>query len=299
MTERVKLACQPTVILVPLTKILPVRAISPEGKRTAKYLCIAASVRELGLIEPLIIHPQQGTPGIFMLLDGHSRFEVLKDLGHTEARCLVATDDEAFTYNHKVSRLSAIQEHFMILKAIKGGVSEARIAETLNVNVASIREKRDLLRGICPEVVTLLQEKRATAGTMRELRKVTPMRQIEMAELMVSTCNYSSMYAKCMVAATPQEQLVEPERPKEFRGMSSDDIARMEREMVTLGREFKLIEESHGKTVFALTIVTAYLRKLLDSARVVRYLSQHHPEVLAEFQKIIESKSLNELAAAS
>ena len=32
--------------------------------------------------------------------------------------------------------------------------------------------------------------------------------------------------------------------------MTSDDIARMEREMATLAREFKLIEESHGKNVF-------------------------------------------------
>jgi 16S rRNA G1207 methylase RsmC len=34
------------------------------------------------------------------------------------------------------------------LKAIKSGVSEARIAETLNVNIASIREKRDLLQEV-------------------------------------------------------------------------------------------------------------------------------------------------------
>jgi hypothetical protein len=275
------------------------RIVTAEAKRTVKFQCIAASVRELGLIEPLIIFPQAGAPGCFLLLDGHSRLEILKDLRHPDAKCLVAIDDEAFTYNHKVSRLSAIQEHFMILKAIKGGVSESLIAETLNVNVTSIREKRDLLHGICPEVIGLLQERRATSGTMRELRKVKPMRQIEMAELMIATANYSSAYAKCMVAATLQEQLVESEQPKECRGMTVDDIARMEREMTTLGREFKLIEESHGKTVFALTIVTGYLRKLLDSARVVRYLSQHHPEILTEFQKILESRNLAEVAAAS
>lgn len=299
MTDRVKFSCEPTVLLVPLAKICPMRTISPAAKRTSKYCCIAASVRELGVIEPLVVHPQASTPGFYILLDGHTRLEVAKDLKHADIKCLVATDDESFTYNHKVNRLSAIQEHFMILKAIKAGVSEVRIAETLNVNVASIREKRDLLQGICPEAVELLKDKRATAGTMKELRKVQPMRQIEMAELMCATNNFSSAYAKCMVAATHQEQLIEPERPKEFRGMTSDDIARMEREMVTLGREFKLIEESHGKNVFELTIVNGYLRKLLDSARVVRYLSQHHPEILSEFQKIVEARNLSDSAAAS
>jgi hypothetical protein len=34
---------------------------------------------------------------------------------------LIATDDEGFTYNHKVNRLTAIQEHFMILRALKNG----------------------------------------------------------------------------------------------------------------------------------------------------------------------------------
>ncbi len=36
-------------------------------------------------------------------------------------RSLVSTDDEAFTYNHKVNQLQPIQEHFMILRAIKNG----------------------------------------------------------------------------------------------------------------------------------------------------------------------------------
>lgn len=117
-----------------------------------------------------------------------------------------------------------------------------RVAETLNLNVASIREKQDLWQGICPKVVELLQEKRATPGTMRELRQVQPMRQIEMAELMCATSNFSSAYATCMVAITRLDQLVNPERPKDFREMTSGDIARREREMATRGREFKLIE---------------------------------------------------------
>ena len=41
-----------------------------------------------------------------------------------------------------------------------------------------------------------------------------------------------------------------------------------------------------------LVLVVGYLKKLLDNARVVRYLSQHHAEILTEFQKIVETKSL-------
>lgn len=45
----------------------------------------------------------------------------------------------------------------MILKAIKSGVSEERIAKVLNVDVASIRQKRDLLEGICKEAAEILK----------------------------------------------------------------------------------------------------------------------------------------------
>jgi hypothetical protein len=61
--------------------------------------------------------------------------------------------------------------------------------------------------------------------------------------------------------------------------------------------EFKLIEESHGKNVLNLVLGVGYLRKLTDNARVVRYLSQRYPEILGEFQKLVESRTLTEGAA--
>lgn len=296
MSDPVRLACDSTIVMIPLEQILPTRIVEAPTKRTSKYRCIAASIRELGLIEPLIVHPQRKPTNSYMLLDGHIRLEILRDLGEKTAKCLVSTDDEAFTYNHKVNRLPAIQEHFMIVRAIKSGVDEERIAKTLNVDVAQIKQKRDLLDGICKEAVHLLREKRVPPGSLRELRKVKPMRQIEMAELMCASHNFSAGYAKCLVAATPQEQMLESDHPKEIRGLTSEDMARMEREMDTLGREFKIIEESHGRNVLNLVVVVGYLRRLLDNARVVRFLSQIHREILVEFQKLVEARSLGDVA---
>ena len=118
------------------------------------------------------------------------------------------------------------------------------------------------------------------------------MRQIEIAELMCTAHNFSVGYAQCLVTATSEEQLLEGDKPKELRGLSADEIARMEHEMETLGREFKIIEESHGKNTLHLVLVVGYLRKLLDNARIVRFLSQHHREILVEFQKLVEAKKL-------
>ena len=161
-------------------------------------------------------------------MDGHVRLMILKDLGAAAAKCLLASGDEAFTYNHKVSRLPAIQEHFMILRAVRSGVSEERIARTLDVDVASIRQKRDLLEGVCPRPCSCC----ATAGSQAP-RCASCARCSRCARWSWPNCtcaagNYSVGYARCLVAATPAEFLASGERAKETRGPSPEEVARME-----------------------------------------------------------------------
>jgi ParB-like chromosome segregation protein Spo0J len=77
--------------------------LAPEIKERVKYKRIVASVLQLGLIEPLVVSRQQGDS--YLLLDGHIRFEALREQYEIEARCIVAEDDEAFTYDKRVNRL--------------------------------------------------------------------------------------------------------------------------------------------------------------------------------------------------
>jgi hypothetical protein len=292
MADTVQMAFDPKGKMVPITRILPVRTVRPETRRGQQYLRLFASIRELGVIEPLMVYPQEspgGTERRYTLLDGHFRLDVLKELGRTEAFCLIANDDEAFTYNHKINRMAPIQEHFMILRALENGVTEERIAATLSVDVKAIRIKRDLLAGICPEAVALLKDRKITANGLREIKRAVSMRQIEMAELMVAANNFSTDYAMCLIAATPKKDLVETDKNKVLPGMKPEDIARMEREMELLGRDFLMIEESHGKNTLNLVLAVAYLRKLLDNANVVKYLLQRYPDILSEFQKLDEA----------
>jgi ParB-like chromosome segregation protein Spo0J len=283
--------------MVPVDQILPLRSLKPDIRHSEKYRCIAAAVREIGLIEPLVVYRQKGHKSQYLLLDGHIRLDVLKSQGATEAFCLLATEDEAYTYNHKVSQVTPIQEHFMIMKAIENGVAEERIAATLNVDIAAIRQKMNLLDGVCPEAVDLLKNRRVSAAALREIKRVAPMRQIEMVELMIAGNNMSASYAKLLFLATPEEQRVEQEKPADTRGLSPEDKARMQREMQGLRRNYKLIEETHGTNVFHLVLAVGYLKNLLGNVRVVRYVAQHWSDILAEFQKIVESPELGETAA--
>jgi hypothetical protein len=182
----------------------------------------------------------------------------------------------------------------MIMRAIERGVSEERLAKALNVNIKLIARRKTLLDGICPEVVDLLKDKTVNPQTFETLRKMKPMRQIEAAELMVTAGNWSAGYAKALLAATKQEDLAKPERPKRILGLTSEQMARMEREMTSLHQDFKQIENSYGDDILHLVIASGYIQKLVNNREIERFLVQRYPEFLQEFRAIISAASLDQ-----
>jgi ParB-like chromosome segregation protein Spo0J len=277
---------------LPIANIQPLKIVSDTVKKTPKYAQIVASIDQVGIIEPPVVSRDRNDKGKFLLLDGHLRIEALKDKGETEVVCIISIEDEAFTYNKRVNRIAIVQEHRMIIKAIERGVSEERIAKSLNVDVASIRRKRRLLDGICSEAADLLKDKHIAIHAFAELKKLAPLRQIEAAELMVAMNKYTISYAKSLVAATPLAQFAESYKPKSVKGLSDEQVALMERESANLEREFRIAEQSYGTDHLDLVLANGYLGKLLSNARVVRYLAQHQQEILLEFQKIVDVEAV-------
>lgn len=271
---------------IALSDIKPLKAVAVSVKKTPKYAQIVASIGQVGIVEPPVVARDPDAPGKYLLLDGHLRIEALKDMGETHVACLISIDDEAFTYNKRVNRIAIIQEHRMIIKAIERGVSEQRIAKSLNVDVANIRRKKRLLEGICSEAIEILSDKHIAFHAFAELKKLAPLRQIEAAELMVAMNKYTIGYAKSLVVATTQSQLAEGYKPRAIKGVSEEQRALMERESANLDREFRIAEQSYGTDHLDLVLANGYLGKLINNARVVRYLAQHHQEILGEFQKL-------------
>lgn len=73
-----------------------------------KYKQLVSLIHEIGLIEPLSVIQHDLAKPEFILLDDHLRVLALKDLGVHEAPCLIAKDDETYTYSHRINRLSTI-----------------------------------------------------------------------------------------------------------------------------------------------------------------------------------------------
>lgn len=282
----------PDPLRLPLSVILPSRK-SPEGLLTSrKFKQIVTSIQGVGLIEPLSVG-KPNRSGQYVLLDGHTRLVALKQLGFEDAPCLVATDDESYTYNNRISRLSSIQEHAMIRRAVESGIPPERIASELDVDVSHILKKLNLLDGICPEAAELLRDQTFSPNLGAVLRKMKPTRQIECVELMVSTNNITVAYAQALVAATPSNFLVGETKPRKMAGVTADQMAKMEREMGNLHEQFKLAEQTYGQDILNLVLAKGYLTKLMNNDAILRHLTKKYPDVLNEFDGIVRMAALD------
>jgi ParB/RepB/Spo0J family partition protein len=286
MSTKVQTAFEMTGVTLPLTAICPIRQIKPADHLFGKYKSVLASIREVGVIEPLIVYPQKDKAGAYLLLDGHLRYKALQELGRIEALCLVAKEDDAFTYNDKVNRLSVIQEHAMITRAVEQGVTPEQIAKALDLDLAKIKAGLNLLDGIHAEVVELLKDKPISGPALRLFRKAKAVRQIDMAQLMVSSNNFTRSYAEALIVGTPADQLVGGQKSKKVPGISETEFARMEKEMEILERDYRLHQDRFGENSLHLNATQRYVIRLLDNAKIKRFLGNRYPEILEEFQAI-------------
>lgn len=292
--RKVSLGFLPEPVIVPTDKILPSRKI-PEGlANSRKFEQIRSSIEEVGLIEPLSVAPTDRKSGFYLLLDGHVRLCALHELKCSEVCCLIATDDESYTYNSRINRLSTIQEHHMIRRAIERGVTPERLAKALSVDITHIAKKLNLLDGICPEAAELLVDQQFSADLSRFIRKMKPTRQVECVELMVSANNITVSYAEAMLLATPLAMLVDGKKPAKCAGMTQEQIGKMEREMSNLQGQYKTVEQSYGQDILQLVLAKGYLSKLLENKAVSRYLKQQQPEVFSEFEVIVKTVSIDQ-----
>lgn len=175
---------------------------------------------------------------------------------------------------------------------MNNGVNPERIAAALNMPYRVVLASMRLLNGIHEEAADLLKDKNIAPKAIRLLKKVSGVRQIEIAELMVAANNYFTGYAEALVLGTPKDQLVNPDEQKKKEGMSAEDIARMEQEMESLERDLKNVSDNYTENMFTLTTAHTYIKNLLKNAKVVRYLNAHHSEIYTEFEAIAAAETL-------
>jgi hypothetical protein len=285
-------AFSPEIVEIPLGKILPSRRLPGTVPGSVKFRQIVCSIQSVGLIEPLSVTLANSTAEQYLLLDGHVRLLAMQQLEFAAAPCLLATDDEAYTYNSRINRLSSIQETRMLHAAVAKGVSKERLAQALNIDISSLLKKLKLLDGICPEAVELLRDRQFSPEISRILRKMKATRQVECIDLMLSANSLTVNYAEALLATTPTDLLIGGEKP-DMKGVTAEQMVRMEREMENLQGQYKLIEDSYADDVLNLVVAQGYLGKLLANDAVSRFIEQHRSDIYEQFRSLVAMNSLD------
>jgi len=286
MQSRVRAAFEERIVRIKIRNLVPTREVEARERKEQKYRQIEASLLAVGLVEPLVVFPEG--KGQYRVLDGQKRLDILKKHSLTEVECLIALDDEAFTYNKRVNYLSSVGEHQMILRALKHN-TEAAIAKALAVNVRTICGKRDLLDGICKEAVDLLKDRRIARSAFMALMKMKPVRQMEVAQLMITSNRYSQRFVEALLAGTRSDMLVEAGKTAAAKKLSAEQKAQLEHETDMLLQDMKATQASYGVEVLTLSISCRYISRVLANTKVRPYVQGRFPDMLAELESLIAS----------
>ncbi len=172
------------------------------------------------------------------------------------------------------------------------GFSAQRLAQALSVDISQIHKKITLLDGLCPEAIEMLRDMVFTTGVSSALKKMKPNRQIECVELMLSANNFTQSYAEALLVATPAAMLIDDQKTFKRIGVGKDQMLKMENEMASLLRQYKLVEQTYGQDVLNLVLAKGYLTKILANEAISSYLQRHYPELLDEFRAIADLEAL-------
>src|SRR3989441_212570 len=134
---------------------------------------LTAHIRRTGRYPFLVVRPHPEQDGKYQVLDGHHRVAVLRDLGHTEARCDVweVDDREAKLLLATLNRLQGQdlpRRRAELLHALLGETSAGDLAGLLPESEKQIEELHALLEFPAEEIAALLDEQ------SQEAEKVLP-----------------------------------------------------------------------------------------------------------------------------
>ncbi len=123
---------------------------------------LTAHIKRTGRYPFVVVRPHPGNAGQFEILDGHHRVEILRELGHTEARCDVwdVGDREAKLLLATLNRLEGQDvpiRRAQLIHELLGEMSLGDLGGLLPETDKQIEELESLLQFPADEIASLLQ----------------------------------------------------------------------------------------------------------------------------------------------
>jgi hypothetical protein len=181
------------------------------------------------------------------------------------------------------------------IRAIDRGVSKGRLARAFNVNLSSINRRINLLEGICPVAITLMQDKQFTPDVTRILRNIKAARQVEAVKLMIANNTITVAHAEAPLKATPPEQRTDfKPAEREKKTAPIEQIEKLEKEMNQVQEKYQEAESNYGSDLLNLVVAKCYLTKLLANEAVKSYIGRHESEIPTQLELVVNTVSMEE-----
>lgn len=267
---------------IPIVKLVPRHERQAKPKQRKR---IEASLRAVGLIEPLIVYPHGEN---YEILDGCLRYQIFLDMGVETVPCLIWHEREAFTGNRMVNRLSAAQEMRMLRNSL-GELDEKTIANSLGMAGIAHRLNASLLKKLEPKVAKAFEAGKMNLQCAKELTHVKAERQAEILNLMESCNDYSATFARGLVLKTPVAKRAKrngAKTPWTQADEKKNDLLKRLQEAEQQQDFYSGLYRQYTTNLLKLVI---YVRSLVANEKVKAYLQEHHPQELEAFEEIINS----------
>jgi len=253
---------------IPIIRLRPLRDRQVSQREADRIL---ASIRTIGLIEPLIVYPEGED---FVITDGVQRYRALLKLGIETVPCVVGSRREAFTGNRMVNRLSPVQENRMIEKSLEE-LDEKTIANALGLSGITHRIKRTLLKQLAPEVAAAFDQGAITRTCAMELTYVKAERQEEILTAMKGYKDYSVAFARSLVLKTPPGmRAARKGRKRNPWNKSAQRKNDLLKKLADAEQKHDFYSRLYKQYTVDLLRLAIYARALLTNSRVREYLDQ-------------------------
>ena len=149
-------------VMVPVEKLRPHPLnsnVMPEDLREK----LKTHIHRTGRYPFVVVRPHPEEPGVFQVLDGHHRVEVLRELGHSEVRCDVwnVDDREAKLLLATLNRLQGQDiplRRAQLIHELLGEMSLSDLGGLLPETDKQLEELESLLQFPADEIAALLEE---------------------------------------------------------------------------------------------------------------------------------------------
>jgi len=268
---------------VPIDKLLPLNERNINLKNNRGFRKIVATIKAIGLIEPLCVYEEEGR---YVILDGFLRYKACQELGVASVPCLVSRTKEAYTYNRMVNRLSQFQASRMLHQSL-GTLDEKTIAKVFGIKYLRYRLATTILKSLHDDVAKAVDENRLSRRCATEMTYVKRERQVEILAAMDRHKDYSISFARALIVKTPARQRNhDKKRMRPWTGPTEKKNVLVSK-LEEIQKRYDFYANLYRQYSADLLKLCIYVRTLVTNERVRTYLEDKHPQIRACFEHIV------------